>query len=871
MVLVICFFFSAPPTYSQAVIIPEPIDVDVIGQPIDTNVLNEPNVHVVNVPKVEIVEQPVKIEVTDQPVDVRVTNQVAPNVHLHDYFTEVLNITTVETRVNNVEEDPVQSRVVNKKDDPVPSIITDILDHSLIVEKPVPVVNVYKKCTPSGPRCNGDALFGCVGGGVIEKGEDKNYFYWRCQSTCIPGDPIEAAVNLNHRQSGPCKFQKPLCGKKIDTPEGRWTCENFNHLRHLEQEIVEVRDSGGAEVATIIYDRWQCGRSTGGDVSNVVFSDICKKIVPVETGCDSLSDSLVNKGSCMSFGGCGDKKDTCAYDKNQVVESGENSEYYTWSCIGDYDTGLEDESSGNYLFWGGLPYYTKDYVTASCRASKIPMCDETKALPDCLSGNIEDLRSTAGGWTWLCVSGSEEPDSCSKSRTLRGASQDPPNDDDDDPTVSSVEVEEVASDNIQASRNANGDEITLLWSLPQTAQPIEKYQYSVDNGETWVDIPDSDASTTSYTILSLNPNIEYLVRVRAVLSDEDGGQGEGQISPLDDFSGTSSNVNACGSREDRLQASVPDFFYKKENQYGCKVESAVPAFGGKYRKTDCILGNVVQEDATFIISRKGGHLNSHLLVYVTCRFGTEGESGEEDDFSPSQGTRTERLTVRLLPHQETVSFSVDGEIYPDSSELEGIPYGDAVQCVVEQIAYDKNLTDIGPPSFVPHILDEGAKSDTVVISRIEPQEKTLASVLRGVMRKNNIPEVRRAPERREIVGAAVYLTYLWGHYTGLIRMPRHSIEGLLSSPAASIVDTSDYGEKMLVLMENRDNEDLQRYQVLNHLFASESDPRFRLQNFGLMIPKEAQDEYVNSYEDKLKYHAGTSIGNFMFKVPAAYR
>ena len=778
-------------------------------------------------------------------------------------------------------QDPMDVNVVN-----IPHVLVDdVLDHSLVVEKPVPVVNVYKKCSSRNPKptCDDIVLFSCVDGGVIEKGQDEETFYWRCETTCIPGDDVGASVTLNRRQSGECSFKKPQCGdvdswNNVTTAEGRWSCNDVSmHIERLEQRV-DLKLIDGTETGRDVYDRWQCGRSTGGNLNSIVLSDICEKEVP-------------KRGEC-SF----ETKYTCK-PGDSVVGLLEENDLDRWQCVGNnYDSDTGD-------FRGVFPYYRKDYVTTQCQLSKEPTpdwCDLEGEWPGCSPGRISNLEHSVNGLTstWRCANEDGAFVSCSKSNLESGFTPPPPPTDGDvktEGTVSPVYAVKAGID--QRWRSGDGKEITLTWKKPESIKVGDtgKYQYGMyDGGEerwVWKDVPESDLqTTTTYTITTdsitntpLDPDVRYSLRVRAV----------GLEVPV--TSGSGSAQNMCGSREERLRALVPEFFIDKGGV--CTVGDSV--LGGKYKTSGCKLGNIAQEDADFIVSRSGGEVKNHLIVYVTCRFGSvvKGNDGkpvldenEKRVLDPTE-EYDERVTVHLLPYQDNVSFSVDGKSFFDSFALSKTRYGDSVECEIDRVC-DKDTPDIdgdkkicdetqeeienADPSlfFSSYILDQDLKTDIVTISRINPIFNTLASVLETVMGKYDIPLYYDAPDRGKIMGASVYLTYLWGHYTGLIKMPYYSINSLLSSPllniSASFLDP-DASRARNEVIQDQNNKDLERYEILSHIFATESDPRFREQNFGFMTPEEARGEYINAYEGRLKYYIGSSLGSFIFKVPSGYR
>ncbi len=63
--------------------------------------------------------------------------------------------------------------------------------------------------------------------------------------------------------------------------------------------------------------------------------------------------------------------------------------------------------------------------------------------------------------------------------------------------------------------------VTLNWDDPQDAS-ITRYQYSDDGGANYTDIPDSGASTTSYTVTGLTNGTEHTLAVRAVSAEGNG-------------------------------------------------------------------------------------------------------------------------------------------------------------------------------------------------------------------------------------------------------------------------------------------------------------------------------------------------------------
>ena len=69
---------------------------------------------------------------------------------------------------------------------------------------------------------------------------------------------------------------------------------------------------------------------------------------------------------------------------------------------------------------------------------------------------------------------------------------------------------------------AGNGQVALTWVAPTTGGTVVNYEYSMDNGATWMDIPNSNAATTSYTVMSLTNEQTYNFIVRA---ENAGGMG----------------------------------------------------------------------------------------------------------------------------------------------------------------------------------------------------------------------------------------------------------------------------------------------------------------------------------------------------------
>ena len=101
-----------------------------------------------------------------------------------------------------------------------------------------------------------------------------------------------------------------------------------------------------------------------------------------------------------------------------------------------------------------------------------------------------------------------------------------------EPVSHQFEVEALVEAPSGLTATAGDQSITLSWTDPSDTT-ISKYQYrvSADGGTTWnpdwTDIPDSGATTTSFTITGLTNDTEYTVELRAVTSVDNAGASSG--------------------------------------------------------------------------------------------------------------------------------------------------------------------------------------------------------------------------------------------------------------------------------------------------------------------------------------------------------
>ena len=283
--------------------------------------------------------------------------------------------------------------------------------------------------------------------------------------------------------------------------------------------------------------------------------------------------------------------------------------------------------------------------------------------------------------------------------------------------------------------------------------------------------------------------------------------------------------------------------------------SSGESFGkGKYLGTTCELGVIHENDAYFVVRRKQGVYSERLKVDVLCG-NVGGGIGGAGSLKRSGNVR--KYEVDLLSGQNEVSFAVPARPPFESS---GASPDGFVRCEIDKVFVSGANDDVSGEYVSPE-----RASAYVQVSQKNDHRYTLntfANLVQAVMSTYDVPtskSSRLVGERRCRIGDGILYTYLWGHYAGFINMPITSIQNLVSVPAFA-------GD------QDRQNQvDLQRYQFLNLLFSYPGSDTFNTESFGLIPPKDARDEYERNYGDRFNNHLGTSLGNFLRKIPVNYQ
>ena len=328
-------------------------------------------------------------------------------------------------------------------------------------------------------------------------------------------------------------------------------------------------------------------------------------------------------------------------------------------------------------------------------------------------------------------------------------------------------------------------------------------------------------------------------------------------------------------RDGTMPVYIPIDNKNRGSQYGniCKVTGTAlsdgnyrddiiahhPSFTRRYRKTECILGTVFQDQAYFIVRRKNsgypGLLERPLTVRLACGYDAVPASSDELRYSIEKPVKSD--TVTLHPNQDVVLYTAPilSDLFDSGAFQEG-RFG-KVRCSIAGAAYGRSLPT---EQDSENLIDEDMLTATVTVSEHE-KGRTLHTRMAAVLKNPD------ADERISRMAAALYYTYLLGWSTGFIKMPYFSTQDLLSALPYTV--PGNEGKSVLQAINNQEN--LRRYRLLASLFVDESDDRFDTEHFGFLTPDEARDKFENYYGDRFDAYFGRALGSFLQKLSPQYR
>ena len=157
---------------------------------------------------------------------------------------------------------------------------------------------------------------------------------------------------------------------------------------------------------------------------------------------------------------------------------------------------------------------------------------------------------------------------------------------------------------------AGHGQITLNWNNPDNAT-ISKWQYQQKQGDgsygPWMDVPNSTASTTSYTVTRLTNGVVYSFRIRAVNA---GGNG----APSDEVTATPIDqdvVQADKARSQALAATSRTLLGMATDMLGARTGGDAPVAVGR------AAGNTLGEQAMGVVENLLGVNGSELPTSLT--------------------------------------------------------------------------------------------------------------------------------------------------------------------------------------------------------------------------------------------------------------
>ena len=300
------------------------------------------------------------------------------------------------------------------------------------------------------------------------------------------------------------------------------------------------------------------------------------------------------------------------------------------------------------------------------------------------------------------------------------------------------------------------------------------------------------------------------------------------------------------------------------------VTARFSSFAHRYQETSCFLGTVFQDQAFFVIRRKefapSELSDKPLTVELACGYADAGNDSSLEEHLRFAKTRGNPVIhpVPLSANQDAVLFPVpEPSSYFDSSvDADRNLRENEIRCSIVKGTYASGGGDA--------VIDQDMLTAAIEVSNYRGGDNTfhskLSEVLKGVGAATSINN------RIEKIGAALFHLYVWGWYTGFIEMPYFSIQDLLLSGQPFLVPSDDGPDLQQITAYTGENQEtLHRYQLLASLYVDESSDLFDTEHFGFLTPDEARKKYRNYYEDRSKAYFGRVLGNFLRKVPDAYR
>ena len=143
------------------------------------------------------------------------------------------------------------------------------------------------------------------------------------------------------------------------------------------------------------------------------------------------------------------------------------------------------------------------------------------------------------------------------------------------------------------SATAKDASAILSWTDPSDSS-ITKWQYTTDGGTTWTDIPNSGASTTSYTKTALTNGTAYTFKIRAVNASGDGAESDAKTATPEaapakptGFSATAKAASVDLAWTDPGDSSITKWEYRKKTNagYGAWTQMSADATATSYAVT----------------------------------------------------------------------------------------------------------------------------------------------------------------------------------------------------------------------------------------------------------------------------------------------
>ncbi len=217
---------------------------------------------------------------------------------------------------------------------------------------------------------------------------------------------------------------------------------------------------------------------------------------------------------------------------------------------------------------------------------------------------------------------------------------------------------------------AGNTQVTLIWTDPGNAD-IQKYQYEQNGDGTWVDMSESDATTTTYVVKGLTNGTAYTFKVRAVTV---GGEG-----PESDASDSATPNAAPGQPQNfRLEPGNATITLRWDDQSSDEAGIAKWQYQEKIGDADWPaawtdfggIDRIAKDITSFARSSLTNGTRYGYRLRAVAAGDVFGPVSEEKFATPAGPPAAATLTATGEPRQVTLSWTLDADDSIESWEYQ---------------------------------------------------------------------------------------------------------------------------------------------------------------------------------------------------------